>query len=720
MTRQRVIFSLGIYLFCATISAEAQEIYPNKDTVEIVALDRVLVSASASKKYYIANLSDSQRIGKDVLRAAQNVQIINQSLLKDQQALNVNESITRNVSGTFREELHNGISSDIYSRGGYINAQRNGVDLRPLLKGPLGDDISIIENIEFMKGPSAFMNALGDPAGSYNIVTKKPTGNKRSSYTMHQGSFGLFRGEADIEGTYDQSNKVYYRLNLMGMHKKGFMKFDDNSRILIAPSITYNFDKNTSLTAEYIYQNLTYLMLSEAQISPYGFGTLPIDFTITDPSTRPYRANEHSAFLNFKKVFNPNWNMNFQVANINSSSVGSMYWVYGKNSNDPDTLDRYFVYDAMKYNTFSVQAFVRGQFSTGAVKHTFVGGVDYNNKTNKTQDTWNTATTVYPLSIKNPVYSNVINNQGIGGDFESENVIDGESNLTAGHLYYISPYISDDLAFFSDRLRLNAGLRMTYAKSDFNQYGDQTASENFVLSPRVGVNYMYRPRATIYGLFDNTFLPLSGKTFDGQELKPIKGQSLEFGLKNEWSESFSSTVSVYSIRRSNTVVNDPVNNDLYQTGENKAQGVEVDLRGRLVQGLNVILNYAYTDSKITKDNQNPQMVGKATPNRIKHIQNTWLSYTFPWRVLEDFSVGVGYQYMGGRSERFTAIEPAPMKDMFRMDSGISYAKNKVAVNFMVNNILNSHQYSTAWKRNDMYYWVQLAPINYRISLTLSL
>jgi len=498
---------LGAVLLSANQMAMAQKIDAKSDTMSNVIIDQVTVSSMAAKKYNVTEISESMRLQKDILRATQNVQILNQSVLKDQHALNVNESVTRNVSGTFREELHNGISSDIFSRGGYINAQRNGVDLRPLLKGPLGDDISIIENIEFL---------------------------------------------------------------------------------------------------------------------------------------------------------------------------------------------------------------------TGNVKHNLVTGVDYNNKTNKTQDTWNTATTIYPLSISNPVYSNVINNNSIGGNYDSENIIDTDDNLTNGHLYYISPYVSDEIGLLSDKLRVNAGLRMTYSHSNFNQYGDKTKGSDFVLSPRIGANYMYAKRASVYALFDNTFLPLTGKTFEGQELKPVKGRSYEVGLKNEWNESFSTSLSVYKIYRSNIVVKDPATNDLYQSGENKAEGVEFDLRGRVVKGLNMIVNYAFTDSKITKDEENPQMVGKATPNRIKHIQNTWLVYTLPGKVLEDFSVSVGYQYMAGRTERFTSAEPAPMKDLFRMDSGIAYARNKVAVNLTVNNILNSHQYSTAWKRNDMYYWVQLAPINYRVSVTLSI
>lgn len=696
----------------------AQKIDNQQDTS--VSIDQVVISAVAPRKYNINEISESLRLPKDILKASQNIQVIDIGLLRDQLALNVNESITRNVSGTFREELHNGLSADIFSRGGYINAQRNGVDLRPILKGPSADDMAMVQSIEFMKGPSAFMNALGDPAGSYNIVTKKPTGLTQSVFTMTQGSFGMMRGEADLQGVYDKSKKLLYRINLMGMQKNGFMKFDKNSRLAISPSITYNFDERTSLTAEYSYQNLTYLLLSEAQISPYGFGTLPVDFTITDPNTRPYRANENSAYLNFKKAFNDNWNMTVQVANINSNSAGTLYWVNGKNQTDPDILDRNLVYDAMKYNTFSVQGFVRGQFYTGLIRNNFIGGIDFNNKNNSTTDTWNTATTIYPLSITNPVYSEVTNNNSYGGDFNSENFIGGVDNHTKGHLYYISPYVTDEASFLNDKLRVNAGLRLTYAKSNFDQYGDKTDGSDLVLTPRVGVNYEYAKKASVYGLFDNTFVPMTGKTNDGRALKPVKGQSFEIGLKNEWNESFTTTLSIYDIRRSNTVINDPITNDIYQTGENRAKGIEFDIRGHIVTGLNVIVNYAYTDAKITKDEFNPQMVGKATPNRIKHIQNTWLTYSLPGHALKDFSISLGYQYQAGRSVRFTSIDPAPMKDLFRMDSGIAYARGIVAINFIVNNILNSKQYSTAWKRNDIYYWVQLAPVNYRVSLALSI
>ena len=44
--------------------------------------------------------------------------------------------------------------------------------------GPLTEDMSMVERIEFVKGPAGFMLANGDPSGFYNVVTKKPSGSQ--------------------------------------------------------------------------------------------------------------------------------------------------------------------------------------------------------------------------------------------------------------------------------------------------------------------------------------------------------------------------------------------------------------------------------------------------------------------------------------------------------------------------------------------------------------
>ncbi|XHR95062.1 hypothetical protein ACFJIV_33345 [Mucilaginibacter sp. UC70_90] len=49
-----------------------------------------------------------------------------------------------------------------------------------------------------------------------------------------------------------------------------------------------------------------------------------------------------------------------------------------------------------------------------------------------------------------------------------------------------------------------------------------------------------------------------------------------------------------------------------QLGQTKTKGIEFDARGEIITGLSLMVNYAYTDSKISKDTD-PQMLATLFP-----------------------------------------------------------------------------------------------------------
>ena len=62
---------------------------------------------------------------------------------------------------------------------------------------------------------------------------------------------------------------------------------------------------------------------------------------------------------------------------------------------------------------------------------------------------------------------------------------------------------------------------------------------------------------------------------------------------------------VYEIRRQNILVAGPKEQNEGQpfqvaTGEQRARGFETDIKGEIIKGLNIIVNYAYTDAKPSK------------------------------------------------------------------------------------------------------------------------
>ncbi|MFD1768673.1 TonB-dependent siderophore receptor [Sphingobacterium suaedae] len=719
MAKTRMLIASALFVLPYILHGQVSP----SDTVKSFRMEEVEITSKYYKRYNPKQLSEGLRLEALLLRVPQHIQVINSEVLRDQGVSNLNESATRNVSGTLREELHNGISPDIYSRGGYISAQRNGVDMRPLGKGPIADDVAIVERVEFLKGPSGFMHAISDPSGAYNVVTKKPTGQTRTSVDMMTGSFGLWRAAIDTEGKLDKDNRVQYRFNLMGMRGNGFMKHDRNNRVLFAPSITYHVNENASLTAEYIYQQLNYLLLSEAQMSPYGYGTLPRDFTVTDPSIRPFSGNDHNAFLTYKRRFKKAWQLTGKLAYIHSGYDGTLFWVNAADPVDPDILNRNLVFDSNKYRVLSSQFYLTGRFKTGKISHHAIMGIDINSKSSRSWDTWATATTIYPLSISNPRYAETILNHGQGGDFDSENLTVSEENKIHRQLSYASAYVMDELFFLKDKLRVTFGLRLTASRGKTNDYGERGNSEDLVATPRLGLSYAVDTHTTLYALHDQSYLPQVGLSVNGNALKPLRGINYEMGIKRDWMDgAWNTSVSIYHIERNRLITPDPTSNLIYQTGESQSRGIEFDLKGRLAQGLNAVFNYAYTDSKITADDMIPAHVGMATPNRVKHIQNTWLNYLLPLQSFKGFNVSVGYQLLSGRAERFTSTDPLTLKDVFRLDAGAGWSNETYRVGLIINNVLNDKMYSTAWRNGgkDMYYWVQMAPIHARLSLGINL
>ncbi|WP_431241224.1 hypothetical protein ACQ9BO_14030 [Flavobacterium sp. P21] len=98
-------------------------------------------------------------------------------------------------------------------RGSQIQAFRNGFNVVSSFWGPLTEDMSFVDHIEFVKGPAGFMLSSGDPSGLYNVVTKKPTGVTKGEVSVLGGSYDFYRVSLDLDGKLDKKGKLLYRFN---------------------------------------------------------------------------------------------------------------------------------------------------------------------------------------------------------------------------------------------------------------------------------------------------------------------------------------------------------------------------------------------------------------------------------------------------------------------------------------------------------------------------
>ncbi|WP_145855054.1 TonB-dependent siderophore receptor [Pedobacter suwonensis] len=698
---KRIVIT-GLCFLALTVGVSAQQKTKlKKDTVSAApdtsakVLDEVRISSRYYRRYNLNKSSAALKLSTPLLQLPQNIQEIDQRLIEDQQATTINESVTRNVSGALRNNNADLYNSSVFMRGAQITPMRNGLDLSMIYAGPSAEDAAIIGRVEFIKGPSSYINGLFDPAGSYNVLTKQPTGTGNREVSFTTGSFNLYRLSADLDGNLDKSGKWQYRLNAAGQKSRSFQKYNFNDKVVVNPVIRYNINDHSYISAEYLFQDQRYQQYFATVFAPNGFASLPADFTINDPNKAPFKSIEHNGFLSYHHSFNKNWHLTINTAYARDHLEGTYFFVSRYNAAQPNLIMRRATYERLNTGVMAIQPYISGEFSTGSVRHQLLGGVDVNRKkfisySGSGDPTANQ--TLYPLDANHPVY-------GISFD---ANVRAGSLSAIATDqqsISYQAAYVQDELGLFENKLRMTLGARLTFSKTGVQKSPTKTSlgeTNNTAFTPKLGLSYSLRSDFSVYALYDQTFTPQSGvNTTSGEAFKPLRGENMEAGLKKDWmGGKWNTTVSIYRITRDNVKVTDPSTNIQTQLGQTTSKGIEFDLKGEIVKGLNAVINYAYTDSHISKD-ENPARLGLTTPFTVKHIQNTWLHYLLPVEKVRGLSISAGYQLQVGRAGRYE-LQKLSLAPVFRLDGGIGWSQGHFSVNGMVNNILNRFNYGSAW------------------------
>ncbi|WP_225975094.1 TonB-dependent receptor [Anseongella ginsenosidimutans] len=374
------IIALGVPLTEKQVNLQRGEQEEQHFTLKNAAalLDEVIVTADAAS-YKPGRLSNSLRLNEPLLEVPQNIQVITSAVLADQQIISMSDQLIRNVSGATRVEHWGDLYTNITMRGTQIQAFRNGFNVVNSYWGPLTEDMSFVDHIEFVKGPAGFMLSNGDPSGLYNVVTKKPTGQEKGEVNLTLGSFDLFRATLDLDGRLSNDGKLLYRLNLAGQNKGSHRDFEFNDRYSIAPVISYQIDEDTKVTAEYTLQHAKMTDVGSFYVfDTEGYATLPVGYTQVAPGLEPTRINDHSVFLNLQHRLSPGWNLTVQGAWFSYQHGGTSLWPAAVNP-DGTMIRSAGIWDAQSEMTMG-QAFLNGELSTGPVKHRILAGIDMGNK----------------------------------------------------------------------------------------------------------------------------------------------------------------------------------------------------------------------------------------------------------------------------------------------------------------------------------------------------
>ncbi|MBY0476459.1 MAG: TonB-dependent receptor [Chitinophagaceae bacterium] len=687
-----------------TSSIDVQLTLSDKELNEVVVV--------ANKNSFKTNrVSGSLRLSTPILEIPQNIQVVTARLINNQQIFDMLEGVTRNVSGATRVE-HWDNYARITMRGSNVAAFRNGMNVSTTW-GPLTEDMSMVERIEFVKGPAGFMLANGDPSGFYNVVTKKPSGRNKGEVSVSVGSFDFYRATADLDGKLSKDGKLLYRLNVMGQLKGSHRPYDFNNRYTVVPVLKYLVDDKTSVTLEYTHQfSEVNVIGSNYAFSKRKYADLPRTYTTAEVNMPATKMNDRNALLIFDHKFNSNWKFTAQAAYFNYQQEGASLWPRGFNATNDSLMQRGMsIWDILGISKMG-QMFVSGEATTGKVIHKILAGVDMSNK--EYFHDWNQGGAIgtADFNIYAPQYGTSI----IPTFDRTKDIRQRGVRYYNG---YNAFYAQDEIGLFANKLRLTLAGRYTTLNAG-NVYSGDFKSSKF--TPRVGLSYSIDRNTAVYFVNDQSFLENFGADWQGKAFDPVTGTNLEFGVKRDWLKGkWNTSVAAYQITRNNVLTADMdhpnPSGGFYnrQSGQQQTKGVEVDIRGEVLNGLDILVNYAYTDAKVTKDSD-PKNIGVQVPGSSKHIQNSWLSYKVQSGALAGVGLSLGYQWQVQRSSWYVFDgTDKSLPDYFRMDGGVSYQKEKIGFNLFINNILNKYLYSGAPYLN-YYYWQAEPGTNARFSV----
>ncbi|TYP98146.1 iron complex outermembrane receptor protein [Tenacibaculum adriaticum] len=678
-------------------------------------LNEVLVNGHKNP-YVIKKASSSLRLKTPIKQLPQNVQIVSSELLENQMVTNILEGAFRNVSGVSNIE-HWGAFARINMRGFRLPAFRNGVNIQDSW-GPLSEDMFMVDRIEFVKGPSGFMMAAGEPGGFYNVVTKKPTEQKTANISLMAGSYDTYRAAVDLGGSLTDDKRFLSRLNVMYQHTGSHRDFEDSERYGIAPSLSYKISDKTTFLTEFSYQNLDMIQGAAYVFAPVsrGYASLDRNFTMIDKNFPSTKIKEVSILNKLSHQFNENWSIEAQYVAMNFQQEGATPWTYSIDENG--NADRWInIGDAISTGEY-FQIYTNGKFNTGGVEHNILAGFDFTEK-EYIADFSQAASidVITPFNTFDPVYGNAVY-----PTFDRSLPLEQRKSYGYGNNIR-SFYAQDELKFLDNKIRLTLAGRHT----QLTPQGSETVNK---FTPRVGLSADITNQITVYGLYDQSFLAESAALFSGETPKPVEGTIYEGGFKTSFFDGkLQAALSAYLITKNNLATTDYDNPQTdedgnitsypfsVQLGEVQSKGFEFDLQGQITDELGIVLNYANTNVEITEDT-NPDLIGNKIAGHAKHMTNGWVNYNFNKNTaLKGFGLSLGYQYQIDRSSwAWGTDNETDLPDYFRLDGGINWKNDTWRIGLNINNILDEYLYSGA-NYGSYLYWQSEPGINGRLSVS---
>ncbi|MGD1896961.1 MAG: TonB-dependent siderophore receptor [Phormidesmis sp.] len=642
--------------------------------------------------YLVPEASTATRTDTRLIDVPNAIQVIPSEVLQDQRVVEVDEAL-RNVSGATVDTTEGsglqvglrGFSAARILRDGFSTSSSGALAITGLLALP---ELSNVEQIEVLKGPASILYGEIQPGGAVNFITEVPTDEPQAEGGLELGSRGFYRPYVDVSEWLNAEGSARFRLNGSFQSEDSFRGFDQGTqRTFVAPVMAFDLSDRTHLILDLEY-------LSDQRASDSGLvaignrvADLPRDRIAGEPGDRLERDFLSTGYRLEHKI-NDRWTFR-NAFRVSAQSYEANAFTPLRFDETTGQVSRLNAATQWYQDYYGLQTDITGTFDTGNLSHTLLFGVDMSqDRSDIVAKADLNLANLSPLNIFDPTY-------GAAERMEFEDFPDvaRDQYSTTSRL---GVFLQDQVDL-TDSLKVLAGLRyeivnqeLTNGVSLLDPAGRTFNQTVDAFTPRLGVVYQPVPELSLYTSYSRSFTPNGSTTLAGEFLEAEEGEGFEVGIKTElFNQRLFATLAYFDITKTNVATPDPDAPAFAQaflaTGEQRSQGIELDITGELSSGWDVLLSYAYTDARVTQDNATP--VGNQLIGIPEHSASLWTTYTIQSGGLEGLGFGLGLNYVGQRpGDLLNSFE---LEDYWLTNASVFYERDQWQVGLNFKNLFDT-------------------------------
>ena len=527
------------------------------------------------------------------------------------------------------------------------------------------------EAVEVLQGPASTVFGRGSTGGVINQVSKTPSLEARVTGALNFGTDSTKRITADINQPLPELGEgAAVRLNAMG-HDGAYEGRDGakQGRYGFAPSLALGLGTPTRLTLSYLHMHsddspdygLPWFGTQVAQVPRNNFYGFSSDYLKTQADIVTAKI-EHDYNEDLQIRSQLRYAAYARSSRIAEPLIAASIPITTPVANVAVTRN---MYTGRSRETFlQNQTDVTAKFATGPLGHTLVSGVEVGRE--RSAPFFGFAQGVPTTNLLTPAVDAFFVSTGTPPNVTADTT--GDS---------VGVYALDTIKI-GEMFQIIGGLRWDSFRIDYsaNRYVQATgafvSSEAIThadkeISYRAAAVFKPVPAGTLYFGFGTSFNPsaetltflVNARNFNigNAFLDPEKNKNYEVGTKwDVMGGKLSTRAAVFRIVKDNARVPNPATPGFNALGgTQRAQGLELNLTGRLTERWQLMAGYVHLDTKVTKSVTGSAPVGAPLPFAPDDAFSFWSSYA----VTSKIQLGAGGQYVGSRF----ATNTAPVKSV---------------------------------------------------------